>query len=115
MVTAAAALIIYRNKFLLAKRANGAWEFPKCYLTNSDTASRTLRKAVKTHFGIDILPYQRIKEFSCQDTLGKGALVLIRCSVISDWKAVMLDTSTYTEYAWPYILNTEALAFAPVD
>lgn len=115
MVTAAAALIIYRNKFLLAKRANGAWEFPKCYLTNRDTAFRALKKAVKTHFGIDILPYQRIKEFPCQNALGKGALVLIRCSVMSDWKAVMLDTSTHTEYAWPYILNTEALAFAPLD
>jgi hypothetical protein len=34
MVNVAAALILYRNKFLLAKRARGEytdrWEFPKC-------------------------------------------------------------------------------------
>jgi uncharacterized protein len=119
MVNAAAALILYRNKFLFAKRAKGEytdkWEFPKSDIGEQETAFQALKRVVKHHFGIDIFPYLSIKRFSYQTTQKKGELVLIQCSILSSWQDTALMSSTYADFLWTSILNTETLDFAPVD
>lgn len=116
MSTVVVALILFRNKYLLIKKAagrsKGKWAFPNVIVHGAQTHKKALIREIKTTLGLDIWPYKTLDGFA-DDNINQH-VTLFTCSIHSNPSAISLDPH-HSAYLWTSILNAATLSLAPID
>jgi len=116
MIRVTAAILIHRNKILIARRKDndplaGKWEFPGGKIEQNETPEQCLIREMKEEFGIDVVVGEFIGDSMCRYE-SKIIQLLGYCAV---WTGGEFSLNAHAEYKWVSPEQLPDFDFAPAD
>ena len=101
MITVTAAILIHKNKFLIARRKPlirhaGKWEFPGGKVEIGETPEQCLTREIKEEFSIDIT----VGRFFCDSTYTYNRGTVHILSYIASWLSGEITPVDHDDYVW---------------
>lgn len=111
------ALLVNKNKFLVAQRAKGAlagfWEFPGGKIEEGESVFEAIEREIREELGVAVEAKTEVSTFEHEYPFALIKLTLITCHLKSEKENIVLDGS---HLAVKWIDTTEkGLTFAPLD
>ena len=116
MVRVTAAILIHRNKILIARRKDndplaGKWEFPGGKIEQNETPEQCLTREMKEEFGIDVV----VGEFFGESIYRYGPKTIQLLGYRVVWTAGKFSLNAHADYNWISLEQLQDYDFAPAD
>ena len=116
MVKVTAAILIHKDKILIARRKDndplaGKWEFPGGKIEQYETPEQCLAREMKEEFGIDVL----VGEFFDESIYHYGPEIIRLLGYRAVWTAGKISSSAHADYKWVSLKQLQDFDFAPAD
>ena len=116
MIQVTAAILIHKNKILIARRKytdseGGKWEFPGGKIRKNETPRQCLTREMKEEFGINV----SVGEFFAESIYRyeHGAIKLL--AYHTSWIDGQLSLNAHADYRWVNPIQLEDYEFAAAD
>jgi len=116
MLRVTAAILVHRDKILIARRKDndplaGKWEFPGGKIEQYETPEQCLAREMKEEFGIDI----RVGEFFGDSIYRYSSKTIQLLGYRAVWTGGKFSLNAHADYKWVSLKQLQDFDFAPAD
>ena len=116
MTPVTAAILVHKNKILIARRKytdseSGKWEFPGGKIKEDETPEQCLAREMKEEFGIDV----SVGEFFAESHYRYEHGTIRLLAYYTSWTGGPFSLNAHAEYRWADPIQLEEFEFAAAD
>ena len=116
MVDVTAAILVQKDKVLIAKRRSidrlaNKWEFPGGKIEKGETPEQCLKREMKEEFGIDV----SVGEFLGSSIYHYDHVSIKLLAYLTFWKEGKISNKAHDDFIWASLNQLRDYDFAPAD